>query len=438
LHLKLNEVDWKLAAFPNPFEDLSIDISAQDDDLIIRNVQGRFGKNDFAINGKIEDILLPAGERDVTKRTTLHLGSRHLNLSELNELFASPGQGDEGNREGSWDLPPLHLSLDIDSLLWDVLSAENISGELHTRGFTKIILHPEDESAPVLTTDFNGSIRSENLLLPDFEVPMFSMQFSGKDRLYDLEPSLETVFGTRGTGNIHLDFSRPERAVKIQYKVENFLIRRLLRFFDEEPSITGQMDLFIDLTAIGNDKDALNSSLTGRVALDGHELTLHGIDIDDLLAKFKRSQRFNLVDLGAYMMAGPVGAVATKGFDFASLLKLDPSAKSAIPRFTSQWEILNGIAEASDVAMITNKSRVAIKGGIDFPRKRFQDLAFAIVDSKGCALISQSINGPFENPEISGIRTVEALLAPVFNIFKVAAFGDCPRFYSGSLRHPTR
>ena len=162
------------------------------------------------------------------------------------------------------------------------------------------------------------------------------------------------------------------------------------------------------------------------------------IDIDELLTKFKKSQQFNLVDLGAFMMAGPVGAVVTKGFNFAALLNLDPDAESTIPRFTSQWELTNGVAEARDVALVTLKSRVALKGAIDLVESRFNDFSLAVVDKKGCALVNQSLNGPFSEPEMSGISAVEALLAPIFNIFKVVAFGECPAFYSGSLEHPIK
>ncbi len=440
-HLKINEVDWSLAAFPDPFEDLSVDISFQDEDLIIRNIQGHFGENDFAINGIIENVLHKMRDVDASKSTTLHLKSQNLNLSDLDDLVKSIALNTPETRdksESSLELSPLNLSLDIDSLKWSTISAAKVKGELITRGITQLVLHSEDESKPMLTIDMNGSLKTENLILPDLVVPKFSMAFSGKDRFYDLQPSSETVFGTRGTGNIHLDFSRPVRAIRVQYEVENFHIGNLLRRFGEEPLMTGDMDFLIDLTAVGNDTAALNKSLTGKVALDGYELTLHGIDVDDLLAKFKRSQEFNLVDLGAFMMAGPIGAVVTKGFNFAALLNLDPEAESTIPRFTSQWELKGGMAEASDVALVTLKSRVALKGEIDLVQKRFNDFSLAVVDKNGCALVNQSLNGPFTEPEMSGITAVEALLAPVFNIFKVVAFGACPAFYSGSLEHPTK
>ncbi|NOR14320.1 MAG: AsmA family protein, partial [Candidatus Aminicenantes bacterium] len=436
--LKINKVDWSLAAFPNPFEDLAVDISFQDKDLIIRNIQGRFGENDFAIDGFIENILSPIGEGDVSRGTTLHLRSHRLNLSDLDDLVVSSNSEKEEKTEISRDFPPLRLSLDIDSLKWSTISAENVTGDLVTHGISKLVLFSKDESVPMLTIDVNGSFKADSLKLPDLEVPKFSMEFNGKNRLYNINPSLETVFGTRGTGNIHLDFSRPVRAIRVQYEVENFHIGNLMRRFGEEPLMTGDMDFLIDLTAVGNDTAALNKSLAGKVALNGYELTLHGIDIDDILAKFKKSQQFNLVDLGAFMMAGPVGAVVTKGFSFAALLNLDPDAESSIPRFTSQWELKGGVAEASDVALVTLKSRVALKGGIDLAQKRFNEFTLAVVDKKGCVLVSQSLNGPFTEPEMSGISAVEALLAPIFNIFKVVAFGDCPRFYTGSLEHPTK
>ena len=60
-----------------------------------------------------------------------------------------------------------------------------------------------------------------------------------------------------------------------------------------------------------------------------------GIDLDDILQRYNRSQKFNLTDVSAFMIAGPFGAVVTKGSDFTSLISADlkPEQKTFISKF---------------------------------------------------------------------------------------------------------
>ncbi len=115
-------------------------------------------------------------------------------------------------------------------------------------------------------------------------------------------------------------------------------------------------------------------------------LLLYGIDLDEVIKKFKRSQNFNLVDLGAVMFAGPAGFALTKGGNYASMLVTNYGDTSHVTEIVSDWEFETGSIFLRDVAFASEESRVAAKGWLDFQQDSL-DISFAVIDKKGCNLI---------------------------------------------------
>jgi AsmA protein len=70
---------------------------------------------------------------------------------------------------------------------------------------------------------------------------------------------------------------------------------------------------------MGKSADEVKRSLNGNLSLNGENLMLDNIDIDALIMKNERSRNFNLVDLAAFLLAGPIGPVLTKSYNFARL-----------------------------------------------------------------------------------------------------------------------
>ena len=50
--------------------------------------------------------------------------------------------------------------------------------------------------------------------------------------------------------------------------------------------------------------------------------------------------------------------------------------------------------------MATNENRIALQGGLDFVKGRFDDVTVTLIDAKGCAKVRQKISGPL--PETGG------------------------------------
>ncbi len=78
--------------------------------------------------------------------------------------------------------------------------------------------------------------------------------------------------------------------------------------------------------------DEVKRSFGGDVSLKGDNLMLYGLDIDALISKFERSQNFNLVDLGAFFLAGPFGPALTKSYNFGSLYEQLGGGKGSIKK----------------------------------------------------------------------------------------------------------
>ncbi|MDD5763148.1 MAG: AsmA family protein, partial [bacterium] len=98
-----------------------------------------------------------------------------------------------------------------------------------------------------------------------------------------------------------------------------------------------------------------------------------------------------------------------------------------------------GIARAKDVAMATNEHRIALVGSLDFVNERFDDVAMAVVDGKGCVKVRQKIRGPFGKPEVEKAKVLQTVAGPVLNLFKQAnklLGGRCEVFYAGSVAPP--
>jgi len=187
----------------------------------------------------------------------------------------------------------------------------------------------------------------------------------------------------------------------------------------------------------GRTRDELRRSAEGEVSLSGTNLTLAGVDLDRDLSRYEASQRFNLFDLTAFVFAGPLGLVVTKGTQFAGL-EQQGGGNTQIRTVVSKWKVEKGVAHARDVALTTSHNRLALQGGLDFVDEKFDEVFVALVDSKGCAKVRERIRGPFGNPVVEKPGVLASITGPVRNLFRDIPGADakCDVFYSGSVAPP--
>lgn len=200
------------------------------------------------------------------------------------------------------------------------------------------------------------------------------------------------------------------------------------------------MDLSLDLSTRGSDRASMVRGLTGTFTLSGRNLTLHMIDLDALLKEIRKSQTFSMVDIGAYFFAGPLGTALTQGYDFAGVYRKAGSGTTSINNVISRWKLEHGLAEAADVAIATAQNRLAVNGTLDLLHQEYKQVTVAILDGKGCAILSQPINGPFGKPRLGTVSMLKTLVGPALGVLSktksVILFEQCKPFYAGSLPHP--
>lgn len=286
---------------------------------------------------------------------------------------------------------------------------------------------------------FTAEVACRQLSGADLSAADVRLSAVARDGVFDLDPVTLRVFDAQGTGHIRVDFSGTVPHYRIVHSLQQFDIAQVFKARTAQELSAGRMDFTADLTLRGSSTVDLKRSTQGQVSLRGENLVLHGSDIDREIARIKSTQRFNLVDAGAFMFAGPFGLAVTKGYDFANVLQ-GSGGSSDIRLLVSDWQFRNGIAQARDVAMATDENRIAVRGDLDLVGQRFDDFTVALIDAGGCAILQQKIEGTFAQPKVAQASLLQTLAGPALGLFKKgkALFVEekCAVFYTGSVAAP--
>lgn len=278
-----------------------------------------------------------------------------------------------------------------------------------------------------------GEVRADNLVVTDLKSAV-----AGKDGILDLNPVAIRLFGGQGSASLRADLSGSVPHYNVRFSLSRFRIEEFFKVLSPKKVAEGAMDLSATLSMRGKTANEMKRTAAGEVSLRGEDIMITGVDFDRVFSRYEASQSFNLIDVGAFFIAGPFAPLITKGYDFASLFR-GSGGSSRIRALVSDWKVERGVARAKDVAMATNENRIALMGSLDFANERFNDVTVAMVDGKGCVMVRQKIRGPFRKPEVEKVSVLQTAAGPVLKLFKQAKtlFGErCEVFYSGSLAPP--
>lgn len=249
-----------------------------------------------------------------------------------------------------------------------------------------------------------------------------------------------TVFGGRFSAVVGLNNLTPPLSGDVSLKLEDIDVAKSTINRTKSQLVDGKLALDSRIKWKGTKIPEIIRSMTGEIGMTGENLRLRAIDIDKALERIENTKRLNLTDLGALFYLGPLGAVATKGYQYSELLKTRDAQPGTIDHLISKWKIGDGRATVTDVALTTPNNRIAIKGSVNLVDEKFENLAFSVVDEKGCGIMAQQINGPFNNPKPSAVRSIRSVGRPFLDALrepiKRLTGTDCTVFYTGSLKHP--
>jgi uncharacterized protein involved in outer membrane biogenesis len=337
------------------------------------------------------------------------------------------------------------ISVSQGSLVYtDETSGEIIEAGNLDLSIRNLVSSGTDSSEPFTNISFTGDTRCKILKIYNSSLTNLVMRATGEKGILDIDPVNMNIFGGTGNGSFHLDLTGPSPHYRVIYSLDRIGIEELLQLYllkkNPPKTIEGPINFSADLTAMGKSANEMKRSLNGNLSLNGENLMLNNIDIDAFIMKYGRSQNLNLVDVGAFLLAGPIGPVLTKSYNFASLYEAPQGAKGIIRKLVSVWAVKNGIAEARDVALASKKQRIAMKGGLNFINERFVDVTVAVLDNRGCAVYSEKVLGPFRNPQIEKESILKSLVGSVLNplkdAWKLIQGEECTVFYSGSVAQP--
>jgi uncharacterized protein YhdP len=292
----------------------------------------------------------------------------------------------------------------------------------------------------IKNVSFTGNMDVRDLRKKDLKIDGIKSPIKAEKGVFVLNPLTMDIFGAKGEGEATVDWAKADAEYNINLKVSRLDFEKLGESVGAEKVIGGKGDLVASLTVKEKEGRILLNSMDGTLSLRGDNLITYTLDLDEALTSYETSQKFNLVDIGAFFIAGPLGPVALKAYRYGDVYYRTQGGRGAITQFVSHWKIRNGEAEAMDCALATRNNRVALKGKLNLVSERYDSVTVALLDEKGCAKFKQSISGSFGSPHVGAVSAVGSLAAPFLNIYrKVKRFvqgGKCEVFYSGSVRQP--
>jgi len=444
------EIQFEIRQMNATIEDLFPPITIYKGDILLAKKEERiymdFQNFDLDVEGsfrnaKVEYISPPIGPDIVIVEVSVSdLNPGKLLLDEVDTI----PQWANGSLNG---FVKTELEIGLDTLDFETFNIETDELSYYTETDTfeinnltikasRIDYSLEEIFNPLATLSFNASIDASRFYSNHFEVEDISYEVDAREGTYSVIPEKIQFFGEEGKGMYIVSPFIEVPNYKLIYSVNQFRIDDFLKNMLTDTILTGNMDLDIDVTLSGNDQEALFSNLNGYINISGENLTLYGIDLDKVIEKYNRSQKFNLVDIGAVVIS-PYALILTKGSDFARLALGNIGETTTITNFISTWDMVEGKIILKDVAFSTEKNLIAGKGSIDLATDSL-DVTIAVLDKNRCSVLSQTLFGTMENPQQSEIKIVGTVLAPITNLINGALGKDCEVFYDGKLEHPLK
>ena len=171
----------------------------------------------------------------------------------------------------------------------------------------------------------------------------------------------------------------------------------------------------------------------GDVKIKSGPFKVEGIAMDKLINGFKASQETSLLDIGSFLVAGPMGMMAMQFVELTAGAA-QYKGNSQIKSIEANAHVQNNQVKLNRAKLKTAENNLGFIGNIDLTNKAFKQFKFAILDDKDCPSIQQTLNGKFsEVKKVLFNTTSGAVTSPLSNVWrkaKDATTGGCKSFFS--------
>ncbi len=286
-----------------------------------------------------------------------------------------------------------------------------------------------------------NSIKYDRYLIKDI-----SANFKFKDKIATIDPMKLTTFGSQAVGKLIYNMQGKKPKISIQEHIAKFDLKQISKEFikTKKISLEGFVKTDVKLSMVGTTPKSIKRTLSGTLYVSGDNFGVKGVDLNQILGSYDKMKSLNTKDVGAFLLAGPVGLALSKGTDATSAMAgIGEGKTTAIKKLVINTPIKRGIVTLKDVALSTGKYRVAAKGKLDLYRERFINVAVGILNKQGCAKISQKIEGTFSKPKINTSKLatsavtgmVTSLIGGIGNLVpKKESKSKCKVFYNGVVK----
>jgi hypothetical protein len=384
--------------------------------------------------------LLPLFRGEVRMREIVILGPKVFVTREKTGRFnfEGPGEVSPGKESSAMLLDVRRIFVTKGYFLY---RDEDTNRKIEANGCTGTIRNLLAGGAgPAASASFEGDVSCPEAGTEELRVSDVRAVVKAGRGGIEANPLTMKIFGGNGRGSVRRVIKGERAEYRVDFAVSKLRFEEVLGMFHRKKNVIGELELESRLTMRGGSAEEMTRSAQGTVCIRGRNLLLENLDLDLLLERAERSQHFNLVDVAAFLLVGPLGTLLTKGYDFGTIYQEIPGARSEIRMIVSDWSIKDGVGEAEDAAFTTVRNRFAVRGKLDFVHQRFEDLSVAVLNEKGCAVSSQRIRGEFRNPQIDPPLPRRTLLGPIVSLlrapFELLKGDECEIFYRGSVAQP--
>ena len=278
-----------------------------------------------------------------------------------------------------------------------------------------------------------GRAYIETFQAQDILLSEIGIGFSGVKGRWEFKPFSAGYLGEESLISVEIPKEGTHPQMKLAYEFPALNMESFLNHIKGKSSIKGHLSLTGQFVL-----DKLSSSdpmreLKGSFSLKGSNLIFNDLDIDMVIRKVSEEAGYSLLDFAALFGTGPIGSIISNGFSKLDMLQElgKHRGNSQILQIRSDWKIEKGTATAQDVAFSTKTQRLAVRGKIAFADKKFHDLAIAVIDDKGCAMMTEVITGSFSKPEIKEMGVLDrTLFRPLSKVLEK----ECQMFYNGTVK----